>query len=477
MRNIIQQILSETAEKYVNCIKKNGIMEISRMSEEFKSISIEMSKEILAAVIAAADDAICEAKAERKADGIKIHERKVPREIYTSLGMLEYERTYFNKPIGRSYILDSILGVEAYERIDAGVSAKLVNLAATHSYGKSAELAAGGQISRQSVRNKLMNTGEVAYVPERIKETPEILHIFADEDHVHLQSGKNTIVPLVTVCGGKAAVCEGRNRLTDPFYVQGYAMKPEDYWEYIYALCAERYDMRRVKKIYVYGDGAAWIIKFKDVFTDALHVIDEFHFKKRMKALFTGEICSQYGLAASNAITGGNKALFDGTIQRMLNAVEDQMPEGREKTGRISTIKENAAYIIKFWDAVQNAKLPDTIGSCTEAMVSHILSARLSRNPMGWSKEGLSKMAMVRVFVLNGCEVEPADTLVWKRNPDKCSVITSIEKYEAIVKKQQEEILKDAKHWRWFEVDDLISGKTTGTSVALDALGRTRNIA
>ena len=477
MRTIIQQILSKAAEKYINYIEENGIIEISRMAEDFNGISKEMAKEILTAIIKAADESICEAKAERKADNIKVQEKNVPRTIYTSLGTLEYERTYFNIPSGRSYILDRILGIEAYERIDAGVSAKLVNLSTMYSYGRSAELAAGGQISRQSVRNKLMNTGEVAYVPERVKETPVILHIFADEDHANLQDGKNTIVPLVTVCGGKEAVCEGRNRLIDPFHVQGYGIKPEEYWEYVYALCAEKYDMRRVKKVYVYGDGAAWIIKFNDVFPDALHVIDEFHFKKRKKALFAGEICSQYSLAASNAITGDNKALFDSTIQKMLDAVENQMPECKEKTGRIIAIKENAAYIMKYWDAIQNSKLPDTIGSCTEAMVSHVLSARLSRNPMGWSKEGLSKMSMVRVFVLNGCKVEPADTLAWKRNPDKCSVITGIEKYEAIVKRQQGEILKDAKNWRWFEVDNLISGKTTGTSVALDALGRTRNIA
>ncbi len=44
-------------------------------------------------------------------------------------------------------------------------------------------------------------------------------------------------------------------------------------------------------------------------------------------------------------------------------------------------------------------------GSCTEPLVSHVLSDRLSRNPLAWSKESLGKMAMLRVFEENGGKV------------------------------------------------------------------------
>jgi hypothetical protein len=476
MRTIIQQILSKATDKFINYYEENGMKPIALITEDIKNISDGMAKEIVTTFIESADQSICEAKAERKTDGITIHEKKVPRTVYTALGSLTYHRTYFKVPSGRSYLVDKILGVGAYERIDSGVSAKLVNHAAIHSYGRSADIVTDGQISRQSVRNKVMNTGEVAYVPKKAEETPEILHIFADEDHVNLQEGGNAIVPIVTVCGGKRYVCKGRNELTEPFHVQGYGMKTRTFWEYVYALCAEKYDMDRVKRVYIYGDGARWITGYTEVFSDALYVLDEFHFRKRMKGLFAGELCSPFRLVAHKAIQSDDKILFDRIVQGMLIEVEERMPEGKERTGRIKRIKENAAYILKHWDGVQNRMRSDTIGSATEAMVSHVLSARLSRNPMGWSREGLSKMSMIRVYVINGGKIKPKDTVAWKRNPDKCTVTTELEKYETIVKSQQDEILKNAKGWRWFEVEDWISGKTTGTKVALDALGRTRNV-
>ena len=141
----------------------------------------------------------------------------------------------------------------------------------------------------------------------------------------------------------------------------------------------------------------------------------------------------------------------------------------------MKTVKENAGYILNHWEAIQKMRGPGSIGSCTEAMVSHVLSARLSRNPMGWSEASLSKMSMIRVFVVNGGKVEAADTLAWKRSPEK-NAAAHCEKYEALVKKQQDEVLKGAKDWKWFETEDLISGKTTGTKVALDALSLARKV-
>ena len=40
-------------------------------------------------------------------------------------------------------------------------------------------------------------------------------------------------------------------------------------------------------------------------------------------------------------------------------------------------------------------------GSSTESHVSHILSERMSSRPMGWSKEGMAKMAQLRAYYYN----------------------------------------------------------------------------
>lgn len=476
MKDIIQQIVTKAAENLLELFETGGLGPIHEMAEKISAISTEMSRDMLSAFIASADKALRDAREERQGDGIKIRESRVPRELYTALGPFKYDRTYFDTPEGRRYILDGILDVEAYERIDAGVSARLVNGAARLSYGRSAGIVTGGQISRQSAWNKAMNTGEVAYVPGRSAETPEALHIFADEDHASLQNGKDAIVPLITVCGGKKRVCEGRNELIEPLHIQGYAMEPEDFWEYAYILCSEKYDLEQIKRIYIYGDGASWIKRGFDVFPNAIHVLDAFHMKKRLKGLLAGRICSAYAGLVHTAVSRNDRACFGKLVEAIVGALKEKMPEGTEKEKKIKTVRDNAGFILNHWGAIQNTRAPGAIGSCTEAMVSHVLSERLSRNPMGWSEAGLSKMSMLRVFVVNGGKVQPADVTAWKGDNSRRSKITKIEKYETIVRQQQDEIFRDAKNWRWFEKESTKTGKRTGTSVALSSLAQTRNI-
>jgi len=476
MENIIQQIVIETAQNFLNYFEDNGLGTIDRMTDDLKMISDDMAAKTLAAFIESADNSICEAKKERKQDGVKVHQRNVSRTLFTALGSFTYNRTYFDTENGKVYILDNILGVNPYDRIDAGVSARLVNTAAMYSYGRSASIIAGDNVSRQSAWNKAMNTGEVAYIPDRVESTPKTLHIFADEDHVPLQDGTNTIVPLVTVCAGKQPVCKGRNELIEPFHVQGYSMDKGTLWEYVYALCAEKFDMDLVDTVFIYGDGAAWIKGGQDVFPNAVHSLDKFHFRKRMRSLFSGEIGSKFALKAFSAVSNDDIISFEATAKTMLTALLDTMPEGRTKDRKAERANDNIGYILNNWDAIKNSQLPGIIGSCTEAMVSHVLSERLSRNPMGWSKKGLSKMAMVRVYVLNGGKVSPADTISWKHDARRNRVATKVEKYDNIVRLQHEYIFQDAKNWRWFERDNMISGKTSGTKVVLDALSKLRNV-
>jgi hypothetical protein len=477
MKTIIQQILTNTLEKYLIYFDDNSIAEISTIAEDFKDISFDMAKDMLNTYIDFMDQTIRDAKSERKEDGITIHQKDVERTLYTALGSLTYKRTYFNVPTGRSYLLDSLLGVEAYDRIDAGVSANLVNTAATYSYGRSADIVTSGQISRQSVRNKIMNTGEVLHVPGNASKTPEALHIFADEDHVNLQNGKNTIIPLVTVSEGKRVVSKGRKALIEPIHIHGYGIEPEKLWDYVYALCAEKYDMNLIREIYIYGDGGNWIKVAFDKFSKAIYVFDEFHFKKRTRSLFAGEICSAFRLPAYSALHNNDEHLFAKLIDAMIDAVEEKMSEDKSKKRKLEKIIEHKKFILNHWHAIQNAKSPGSIGSCTEAMVSHVLSERFSRSPMGWSDAGLSKMAMIRMFILNGDKISPVDVTAWKCDEKRKTVINELEKYRDNEKKQNDEIFRDVKNWRWFEVDNFISGKKTGTSVALKSLGTIRSIA
>ena len=481
MEQILQQILVKTLTKIMEYYEKAGLSEIYVITEDFKEIGNEMLREILCVFIENADKALCdEAKAERKAEGFTIKERGVPRSLYTALGEIEYSRTHFKaKGGGYAHILDRVLGVNAYERVDSGIGAQMVNNAASVSFGKSAAIATGGKISRQTAWKRMQEVGEVAYVPTRSGHTPETLHIFADEDHVSLQDGKNAIVPLVTCCSGKEVVCKGRNALIDPVHIQGYGLAPDKHWGYVYAVMAEKYDLKKVKQVFIYGDGARWIKAGFDVFGTAIHVLDAYHLDKRLRALLSGEICSAFAPRVRAAVDKGDRAAFQKLHCEMRDAVAGGMEIGKGRQKKLAALRENASFLLAHWEAILNNRLPGSIGSCTEAQVSHVLSKRLSRDPMGWSKAGLSKLAMVRVFRLNGGNVMPCDVSAGKvKNPDERTVIVNISKYEDIIAKQYDDVFKGWRNWRWFEKDDdsLISRKPSGTKTAVDALIKMRDI-
>jgi hypothetical protein len=487
MEQIIQQIVCSAVKNILKYYEMNGLGTLSDMSEDLKVISDDLVKALILLFISQADKALCGAKKERRDDKLSIHERSEERTLFTALGDITYERTYFDQVGGgHIYLLDQILDVDPYERVDAGVSAKLINTAANLSYGRSTDIVTGGRISRQTVRNKIMESGEVATLPTRSENTPASLHIFADEDHVSLQDGNGAIVPLVTICEGKTQKCKGRNELIDPLHIHGYGIKPDQLWEYVYAVCAEKYDMDKVKKIYVYGDGGSWITNGFTIFPEAVYVFDEFHYKKRMKSLLAGSICAAFSLRAYSAVKHDKRGAFGDVVLEMHDALEEKL-EGTELTKRQKRLREDATYILNQWEAIQNMKIEDSIGSCTEALVSHVFSERLSRNPMGWSKEGLSKMAAIRVFCINGGVINPSDIGLdkSKKNADKDNepkrvVISNIAKYDALVKQQQDEVLASARDWRMFSNESDWSyghsGKRNGTRVALRLLGQTREV-
>ena len=74
------------------------------------------------------------------------------------------------------------------------------------------------------------------------------------------------------------------------------------------------------------------------------------------------------------------------------------------------TGKEFLCYARKNWDGIRIwYEDPASGGSCTEGLVSHILSDRLSSRPKGWLDEGIKTISRLRVYVCNGGTIKPDD--------------------------------------------------------------------
>ena len=468
MENIIAQQLVKMQGEILEKIQKDGLGNIGETAEALFQIVKENTRELLRAILEATDAAIAEAKAERKADGLRVKERNVKRRLQTSLGAMEYGRTYYETAEGEYvYLLDHLIGVEPYERMSKTLSAKLVNLAAEMSYGKSAACAEA-DVSRQTVSNKVNALREVVQEVERVKETPEELHLFADEDHVHLKDGRNAIVPLVTISEGIDKSNPKRHRLINPLHIAGYGMEAEAFNDQVEACVYERYDLNKVNRIYIHGDGASRIVALGERFPNAEHVLDGFHLEKYLKKLGHFNDAAQRMGALRAALKDGNWK----TYKKLLETIYAlQTGKDRERCKPV---------ILYLWNNRWSAHLrysPDICGSCTESLVSHVLSERLSRTPLAWSERGLEKMTMLVVYRKNGRKVTARDIRVSLtcEEQDREALLhrSGWDKYNGYMNRQIDLIL-DTDWAGTFEKEALSFGKVDASYVIRKSFGSLR---
>ena len=221
MENIIQQIALDLVEKITKKAFEAKISDIDTLASDVLADCKTAACEILEAAVAQLNESIRKEKATRKELGLILKEKNRKRSILTELGTLNLPRDYFfDKTCDRYvFVLDAMLGLQRYERISGNVRTRLVTEATDVSYAKSAQIVTGGSVSRQSVGNAIRKLTVLEKEPDWIeKKKVKELHVYADEDHVHLQKPKKEagkkgkIVPLVSVTEGTES--NGRRRKT-----------------------------------------------------------------------------------------------------------------------------------------------------------------------------------------------------------------------------------------------------------------------
>lgn len=447
METIIQQIATELSKEICEYLADGGIRNIGKASEGIMEMLKKSTNQILRAVIKELDQSIINDKLLRKKDGWTIKEKNVNRKYLITTGELSFDRTYFKNSKTKEYIciLDYLIGIKESTRMSGEIESELLNNAADMSYAKSSQAVCDGLLSRQTVRNKVLDVTELAHVPKKAQKTPKELHIFADEDHVHMQPEQKNgrkkqgdIVRLITTSEGLNKVCKGKNELVAPLHFEGYKIKPEKQWEYVQAVLTETYDMDTVETVWIHGDGASWIKTGLNVFPNAKPVIDRYHLNKYIKILTSSGPGEGAGPKLWESLRKNNIGDFSIYINQIMDKIPKYYNDRAMQNKKQRRITEAATYIQNNWEGIQNRLNVVEVGSCTEPLISHILSTRLSRNPMGWSKNGLSKMAMIRVYTQNGCQITPDDVRGGKRE-----VITSIKKYEDLRERQLESMRRD----------------------------------
>ena len=400
MNTIVIQNCKNFIHKIMNFMSEPNAKKLEELETGLETITFDFILNMMKIYVENLDKEIKADKKWRRKNGIVVERNSDKREIFTKFGVLTYHRTYFYDKKNDTYIylVDTVLGIDPYDRISTAVAADMVEYSGDNSYAKSSQYTTGGLISRQTVMNKTRKLKEekLKMEAEGPKRKMQVIHIDADEDHVALQNGKNAIVPLITIYEGTKRIGK-RGKCINPYHIHGYGQNPEETWLKVANYIYDRYDIDYLKRIYIHGDGALWIKTGQEWLPKSKMVLDKYHLNKAILKATAGQ--EQYRKSIYRSIYEGNWFEFCKLITELNHGV--QSPKKRER------IHEFRTYIKNNWEAITIYKEEGVSGSCTEGHISHILSSRFSSRPMGWSKKGLKTIADIRIYCQNGGKITP----------------------------------------------------------------------
>lgn len=460
MKTIIQQIAKELVDAVTKKVMSDEIRDIDALASDVEKDCKKAAKMIIESAVYEMNLEIRADKESRKRHGLVLKEKERSRRLYTRLGQLDLKRDYYydKTNICHAYPLDKIVGIRRYERIGDTVSADMVNLAADVSYAKSTRIATGGEISRQSVHDHILKLEVPETCMSEERRTVKHLHIYADEDHVHMQKpgkerGKrNQIVPLVTVTEGTDHVSKRRNKTVSPVHFADEGFDTKRLWKEVEGYIEKSYDMDELEKIYVHGDGGSWIKNGLDSFAQTEHVMDGYHFGKHLKKIARAFPRRNVRNAIEHAIKKGSRKKAGRYILSLMD---------RKDKENVKKISDFAKYLYGNWESIGNLEKLNIPGSCTEGQISHILSERFSRDPLGWSRQCLGKLSKVRVYRANGNEIDAKDFKEHEQN----------ERYYEYADRFIRENIDGCFDWSIFEGKPHVFDKASGTQLLIDSYG------
>ena len=459
MENIIHQIAIELVEKINKKAFSEKLTDLDKLAAEIFEDCTESAKLIVHEVVRIRNLQFREDKAFRKQEGLVLKEKDRPRQILTKLGMIEWNRDYYYDKGDESYVfpLDHMLGIRKHERIGDEVTAQLLSRATEVSFAKSADIVTGGTVSRQSVHNHIVKANIPEKQPEMKNKPVKELHVYADEDHVHMQKpgkkrGKqNQMVPLVTVTEGTRPVGSRRNITIEPMHFVDEKQSSKMLWKSVEGYMARAYDVEQIDKIYIHGDGGKWIWNGLETFPNVVHVMDGYHFFKELKGIARKFPKRNVKITIVNALAKDDRKKADRFLQELAKEDVEILKFGK--------------YLFGNWEHIRNLIILDIPGSCTEGQVSHVLSERFSRNPMGWSKVGLGKLSKLRVYKINGGKLTGNDLKE-----------EQVERYCEYADRFIKENTEGAIDWSIFEGDRAVMDENSGTQVLMKRYGTDHGI-
>lgn len=395
-------ILQEVIENFIKEIMGLSLAEgLTPFLDQAESRCTKFILEFTRGTLRLYDQYLLKHKEERR--GYEVVKKDVSRTLETKFGALHFLRRYYvNRWTGEySYLLDKLLDIKSYERIERGLGAELCTLACSHSYQVSSQLASGGRVSKQTVMQLVRQVDEEPLVREKSKKPVRSIHLQCDEDHVAMQDGSCRLTKLCVIHEAiKPISGQKKHYLPDKFIVveDKSCTSNEKYWFKIADAIEDRYGNMENLKIYIHGDGASWIKAGLGYLPHSKFVLDKYHFSKYLTPV-AGDVKEAKAL-----LWEAVKSRQPKQVEAVLEGLIDQGICTEDKAEAFHSYYQNNRQGISIWYSD-----PESGRSCAEGLVSHILSDRLSSRPKAWGEKGLGSVTRLRAHLLNGGTITAQD--------------------------------------------------------------------
>ena len=371
-----------------------------RFEEDLMHVMIEFGRKIYQECLKEIEENIRQSEFRKK--NYYVEHKADRRTLLTTFRNLEIERAYYKpKNGGKSvYLLDKYVGLAPHDKVSLAVKTKFVE---------------------EAVETSCQKGGEKACMTE---------------DVVSKQTAKNTIHELEVELEEEIPV---QKKKIKNLHIQA----DEDLWLEVQQYIYDNYDTEYLENVYIAGDGAPWIVAGCRVLEKSKFVLDKYHLGKYIYKATTHLDDSQQ--AAKEFIYGAiNERDFDGVMRLLQKCYASTDQEYKKKE-----VTECARYIKNNWLGIM-VRIDDggaVWGCSAEGHISHVLSARESSRPMGWSKKGVDRISRLRVLTRNEPKIidlmEYQDKKQRKKNRIECEdqLIQEVQKRKS---SRNEEVLRKA---------------------------------
>ena len=389
-----------------------------------------------------------------------INKSNVSRTIITIFGEITFNRTYYKSRLdGKKYFyIDSIFKLPKYDHYDPTVKAIAIDKASKTSPAESGRSTGEyinpisnlfnnkrilNHIPRQSIYNWIHEWNIPNYKYEQSPNTPSELYIMFDEKFIGCQNLETDImIKSMVVFEGIKDVCKGRRELVNRTIYNVYSSYP---WDDFVSVLSQKYDLSKIKTIYLLADGGNWIKKgLEELKTEPETAIKfllcEYHFKQSINRITTNKILRKNIL---DSFIKDKKKIFKKKVKKII-----------KDTGITEYKNKNLNYILNNYSYIK-AMLNSKIGSSMESHISHFVASTFSSRPKGYSSKKIHQYLKLNNYSNNNVNI----INLYKLTYDKKEIITINENelnYDMFDSKRQ--------------IPILANGETTGTYKALKSL-------